>query len=564
MSAPSIETGTRPEGVRSRPGYRLWDRRLNHYPESARRYGYLAIVVLTTVVLYYQLYVQYSVSTAILAHYQMTFTYFVGISVVGNAVGAFASLFAGLADRWGRANLTVYGVLVVGLLVTFGVPNASDKTSYATLIALVSLVEGMILVTTPALVRDFSPQLGRATAMGFWTMGPVLGSLVVTMVTSHTYSGSTTWQDEIRYAGITGLVVFVVALFGLRELSPRLRDQIMVSLRDRALIEARAKGLDEDALQRGQWRQMMRLDVVGSAFAISVFLLLYYVAVGSFTVYFATTFGYSLQRTAGLLNWYWAGDAVALIVVGILSDRLRVRKPFMLVGALGSMVFLTMFALDATRPGTGYYTFAGTVLGIGVTGGIAFGPWMASFTETVERHNPAGTATGLAVYGWINRVVVAVSVALLPLVVTSVTPLVEHGTQVTVAAKEAAPALAVIGAHPQLFAELAKYPTTAQTPPSLLSQAVQQVGPADLGLVAKAKPQLAVLNEYGASVQKAAAANPGDWQTWWWVCLGGQLLFVPFIFGMAGRWSPRRAREDYEEHQRTIAAQLAELTPTAV
>src|SRR5882757_3606894 len=32
-------------------------------------------------------------------------------------------------------------------------------------------------------------------------MGPVLGSLVVTTVTSDTLHGSTTWQDEIRYAG---------------------------------------------------------------------------------------------------------------------------------------------------------------------------------------------------------------------------------------------------------------------------------------------------------------------------------------------------------------------------
>ena len=560
MSAPPIDAQIRSEG-QTRLWETLWNRQLTHYPESRRRYAYLAIVVATTVVLYYQLYVQFAVSTAIMTHFHMTFTYFVYISVIGNAVGAFASLVAGLADRWGRANLTVYGTLLVGVLVTFGVPNAPDKTVYSALIVLVSLIEGMILVTTPALVRDFSPQVGRATAMGFWTMGPVLGSLVVTMVTSHTYTGSTTWQDEIRYAGIAGLVVFAVALFGLRELSPRLRDQIMVSLRDRVLIEARARGLDEAALQRGQWRQMMRLNVVGSAFAISAFLLLYYVAVGSFTVYFSTTFGYSLQRTAGLLNWYWAGDAAALLVVGIVSDRLRVRKPFMLVGALGSMAFLTVFALDATRPNTGYYSFATVVLGIGISGGIAFGPWMATFTETVEKHNPAATATGLAVYGWINRVVVALSVAVLPIVVSSVTPLVEHGAEVKVAAAQAAPALAIVDAHPALFAQLAKYPSAAATPPALMAQAVQQVGPADLTLVAKAKPELAVLTQYGASVQKAAATNPKNWQTWWWVCLGGQLLFVPFVFAMAGRWSPRRAREDLEAHQQAIAAQLAELEP---
>ncbi|MGW7527335.1 hypothetical protein [Streptomyces sp. NPDC054783] len=48
----------------------------------------------------------------------------------------------------------------------------------------------IVLVATPALIRDFSPQLGRATAMGYWTMGPVIGSPVVTVVTSSTLPGA--------------------------------------------------------------------------------------------------------------------------------------------------------------------------------------------------------------------------------------------------------------------------------------------------------------------------------------------------------------------------------------
>ncbi|MBO0517268.1 MFS transporter, partial [Streptomyces beijiangensis] len=75
-------------------------------------------------------------------------------------------------------------------------------------------------------------------------------------------------------------------------------------------------------------------------------------------------------------------------------------------------------------------TFALIVAGIGVTSGIAYSPWMAGLTETVERRNPAATATGLAVWGWILRVVVAVSAAFLPVVVASVTPIAEHGNEV--------------------------------------------------------------------------------------------------------------------------------------
>ncbi|MFD8306760.1 MFS transporter [Streptomyces sp. NPDC059690] len=545
-------------GVDARgPLARLYRRDLADYPPTGRRMAYLAIVVITTVVLYYMLYIQYAVATSIITHFDMTYRYFVWVSVVGNAIGAFASLVAGLADRWGRANLVVYGLLIASLLVFFGLPNAASKSAYMVLFALVSFIEGIVLVATPALIRDFSPQLGRATAMGYWTMGPVIGSLVVTTVTSNTLD-SATWQDELRYSAMAGFIVFVVAIFALRELSPALRDQTMVSLRDRALVEARARGLDTEAVRRGEWRQMMRLDVLGSAFAIAVFLLLYYAAVGNFVVYFATTFGYTEQRTNALANWYWGANAIALVLVGLLSDRLKVRKPFMIVGAVGSIVVTAIFATRATHPTTDYYTFAWLFIGIGVFSGIAYAPWMASFTETVEKHNPAATAAGLAVWGWTVRIVVAVSAAFIPVLVTSVTPLVEHGAEVKAASAQAAPALTIINAHPQLFAELNKYtPTTV--PPALGARAVKEVGAANLAVVQKAAPQLKLLREYGPQVQKASKDGPGEWRNWWWICVGGQVLFLPFVFVMAGRWSPKKAREDAEAHQIAVDRELAAL-----
>ncbi len=62
--------------------------------------------------------------------------------------------------------------------------------------------------------------------------------------------------------------------------------------------------------------------------------------------------------------------------------------------------------------------------------GVAYAPWMASFTETVERRNPALTATGLAVWGLVIRIVIAVSVFFVPHVVNTVTTLVEKGASV--------------------------------------------------------------------------------------------------------------------------------------
>ena len=103
---------------------RLWNRQLDHYPDTGPRTTYLAITVLATIVLYYELYVQGAVATKIIEELHFSFTQFVFVAVIGNAVGAFASLFAGLADRWGRANLVVAGVLITGLLILFASPRS--------------------------------------------------------------------------------------------------------------------------------------------------------------------------------------------------------------------------------------------------------------------------------------------------------------------------------------------------------------------------------------------------------------------------------------------------------
>jgi MFS family permease len=557
------ESGPRAHG----PLSRLWSRELNHYPDTGPRVLYLAIVVVATVIVYYENYIAGAVSPTIIAHYGMSFHYFVNISVVAAIFGAFASLIAGLADRWGRANLVAWGLGITGVLTLFGIPNAPNKLTYLVLFTITGFVEGIMLVATPALVRDFSPQLGRASAMGFWTLGPVVGSLVVAEVSSNTLNHMHAWQDQFIICGIVGLVVFVVAVVGLRELSPNLRDQLMVSMRDRALIEARAKGIDVEESLRRPWRQVLHLDVVGSAFAISVFLLIYFAEVGFLVIFLTTIYGFTLTQANGISNWIWAFDAVALILTGLLSDRLRVRKPFMLVGAMGMIVMTFILLQRTTMPHTSYYMFVLLLSILMVFQAIGYGPWMASFTETVERRNPALTAHGLAVWGWIIRIVVAASAFILPYVVTSVTPLVTYGAQVSTLATQYKSQLVTAAAiDPTTLATLTADPTNGAAIGKALSDisAHQGVSPATaiqeltaLGNVPKA--DLAYLNAHGAAVQAAAKSTPHQWQHWWWVCIGGEVVFIPFIFVMAGRWRPRNAKRDIEEHERSLAAELARL-----
>jgi hypothetical protein len=45
-------------------------------------------------------------------------------------------------------------------------------------------------------------------------------------------------------------------------------------------------------------------------------------------------------------------------------------------------------------------------------------------------------------------------------------------------------------------------------------------------------------------------------------CMAPQVAFLPFVFVMAGRWRPRKAREDLEAHERAAARELAALPAT--
>ena len=650
----------------------LIHRQLDYYPDTGRRVMYLTITVLATITLYYELYVGGSVSTLILSNLGMSFKFYVATVAVGNLIGAFGSLFAGLTDRYGRANLVVFGLLFSGIFVTFILPAATNKWSFTIESFVVGAVEGVCLVATPALIRDFSPQVGRATAMGWWTSGPVLGSLIVAIVGSITIPTVITdprfWTKEFHIGGIVGLVVFVIALFLLRELSPGLRDQLMVTMRDRALIEARAKGLDVEALVKNHWRQLLKTDIIISALAIAVMLLIYYALVGFLVIFATTILGFTLKQANNLGYWCWAFNAGAVILVGMFSDRLRVRKPFMVVGGIGAAVMLVLFLLQSKTGAHPSFSTIAAILAIMLFFlGVAYTPWMASFTETVEHRNPAAVATGLAIWGWIIRVVVFGSSLGLLVVINSVTPLVNYGgTVATYAAQypsvvwagshgkivadatkysapltfaqthasivalaqkdsvqlanaqKFAPELAVIEKNPALFAQAAKYPAN-KVPPALAAQLVtaagggsqglailgqisanqaaitgviavapdlQQIAPfaaqltalskvppsviaevtapgvgAELAALVKVPPSVdAYMKAHGADVASAAAKSPGQWRTWYWICFGGIIFFLLSIPLLRGRWRPRDAKRDEEEHEAMVQAEMAKLS----
>ncbi len=596
-------SGMHPSGLRNALGRR----QLYTYPKTLPRLGYLGMVVLVTIMLYYLYYEEGALTPLMLPYYHMSFQYFLYLLVVSNAIGAFSALIGGLSDRIGRANLTIYGTLVVAV-VQLGITGIHSKFGFAVAYCIIGFVEGIILVSTPALMRDFSPQMGRGAAMGFWALGPTMGALAASLVATHTLTHLHPWQDQFIISGLVCLGVVVVAFFFLRELSPQLRDQLMVSEQDRALIEAKARGFTDEELAKAvshPFRSMLRLDLISSSLAVSLLLLFYFASVSVLTLYWVLVFGRSTSDANGINVWYAATASGTLVLFGVLSDWLRVRKPFMLVGAAACIVMTVFLILQTGHPHTGYYSNVLVIVLLGTAIACAYTPWMAGYTEQIEWHNPALTATGLAVWGWILRIVVALSFLILPWVITTSTTLVnDQGAATTLQAIQSAvpyaPTSAACASNRAPATVITSLATTHQPGPYTLAivivacdkfhnlrEAVNTAGGLSnsqvLGLLAYNPLAVAIQKGQPVSDTEIAAkvgihsqnlanlllaekqlvpaqkASPSEWKRWWWVCIGGQVIFGLLVFTMRGPWSPRAAKRDFEEHERLVKEELKRL-----
>jgi MFS family permease len=455
---------------------RLWRRDLGHYPTGGYRIFLLAIVVLANIVFTWTVAAGTAASTVMFVHFGMTLSYYADLLVVAGVCGGVAAYVTSFGDRWGRANMVVIGLAINAVFALWAIPNASSKTAFAIATCVLYLADGAIFVGTPALVRDFSPQMQRGLAMGFWTFGPVAGYFVLSAVARAYLPAEVTfanWQQLYRFSGYAAIVMFVVCLFLLRELPASIRSQSMAAMRDKALVEAKARGLDVNQLTKNRWRQMLHVNTVLSPIAINLFLVIYFTAIAYFVFYLPEFLGFSLSAFNGIQEIYWAVDIVALVVFGFWSDRLMVRKPFMVVGSIGTIISIIL--LMNAHKGVSFTEMALILSFLSASLACCYGPWFASFTETLESYNPGLIATGSSLYGFATRLVGVPFGLIIPLVIGSP---IEHA---------------------------------------------------------------------------------GGWKAWFWVCIGCCVAFIPFIFTMHGRWSPKSARADFDAHEQLVSQEIERL-----
>ena len=221
--------------------------------------------------------------------------------------------------------------------------------------------------------------------------------------------------------------------------------------------------------------------------------------------------------------------------------------------------------MATTHPHSGYYTFALSFVLLAAGFGLVFPSWMAGFTETVEKRNPAATATGLALWGWTIRLVTVASFLLLTVVVPATGTLVDKGARVSAIAATYPGQVRVLQAvDPATLAALKADPASKAAAAKAVGEIAARfgIGPAQAAarlasLSAVPPADLAYLSANAPSVAQAAKDNPGQWRTWWWICFLCQLVFIPFVFVMAGHWNSRTARAEEQEHERMVQRELA-------
>ena len=415
MSTDPISSRPSASGVQ-----RLWRRDLGGYPAGRYRIFLLALVVIANIIFTWTVAAGAAATPVIFPHFGMTLGYYALTLVAAGVLGGVAAYITSFGDKWGRANMVVIGLLVNAVFALWAVPDASNKTWFSVATCLLYFADGAIFVGTPALVRDLSPQLQRGVAMGFWTFGPVAGYFVLSAVARAYLPAAVTfanWQQLYRFSGYAALIMFVICLLFLRELPAEIRSQRMTAMQDRMLVEARARGLNVDEMTRGRWRQMLHVNTVLSPIAINLFLIIYFTAIGYFVFYIPEFLHFSLASFNGIQEIYWAANIVALVFWGYLSDKLMVRKPFMVLGSIGTLVAIVL--LMNAQPGVGFTGLTLILCLLSVSLACCFAPWFASFTETLEHHNPALIATGSSLYGFATRLVGVPFGIVIPLVVGS-------------------------------------------------------------------------------------------------------------------------------------------------
>ncbi|MER6979216.1 MFS transporter [Streptomyces carpinensis] len=398
----------------------LWKRDLARYPAPAYRWLLLVTTTLVTVALYYVFYVLGSASTLIITEFHWSLDKYIYIGAAAQLMGAVSAVAGGFGDRFGRANLLIVAS-AVSVVCAFLMAHAHNGNYFIVLYCLLGLFEGFALVMSSTLMRDFSPRVGRGIAMGMWTIGPVGGSYIASKVAGDLLASGHSWRDLYTVAIVTALIVWVISAALLRDLSPQIRNEVIIQA-ERNVLEVQSSSASGAAAPTTTAQRTLTLAdrfpprLLVPAAGVTLYLLIYVAAVSVFPLYLVSMFGFKLSTANNMMSLFWLVNVLSALLWGGLSDWLRVRKPFLTAGAVMMFFATLVFALRLGHP-TSQAAMTWILVIMGFVVACGFAPWMAAISETAEEIAPTRVAYGMAIFGSVQRIIGVVVAIIMPHVI---------------------------------------------------------------------------------------------------------------------------------------------------
>ncbi|MBB2748896.1 UNVERIFIED_ORG: OPA family glycerol-3-phosphate transporter-like MFS transporter [Microbispora rosea subsp. rosea] len=385
-------------------------RELDEYPTGARRMKILTMAVLAVLIGSYEAQIA-PVVPLLLKDLDMSLATYGAVSGAAAVAGAIASALGGrLTDRIGRVRLLV-PLMLLTAVCCFAMTLVHSPRDLLIARIVLAFVDGVAMASTAPLVRDFSPRLGRAQAFGFWTWGPVGANFLAAAVAGWTLPiFDDSWRSQFVIMGCFSLVISIVIAFNIAGLSPELRAQIQHTERQASDVvdltrPARATSL---FVRRNIWAH-----VVG----ISLWLVLYITLTLFGQTMLVGALGITAAEASTIMACFWSLNLITLIVAGRLSDRTQLRKPFTLGGTVAAVLVTAYLAslLGGQDVSSGMLMIVGALLGGSL--GVAYGPWMANYSEDAEDVDPRLQGTAWGLFGFLTKAIAVVGLLVIPHVV---------------------------------------------------------------------------------------------------------------------------------------------------
>lgn len=306
-----------------------------------------------------------------------------GVGIAGAVIGLTAAHFA---DKYGRIRILLWGMIPV-LAFHFAMAFMPDGQTalFVVLYAGMAWTEAWAIVVVSALLRDFSPRTGRALAVGLVTVGTIAANWFSTFLAGHVLDSVGTWQHMFLIYGFVAVGVWLLLwLFG-REPSPGYRAQIIYSQGDQQAVDQRRKIIEARGVQVDGFWKFITADwrLWSFATAQALFLLGYTTFVAYGPLFTVQGFHQSAQEGSNITSWIYASIIVFLIVGGVLSDWLRVRKALAMFFCMLSGVALIGLGL-AVGADLSSTQVIFLYIGIGAVMALMWSPANALFSEAAE------------------------------------------------------------------------------------------------------------------------------------------------------------------------------------